>query len=105
VTISSPVDTVTIAYDNDPAVNPDPGQQGVGFHTIEFCPQAADLTLTKTVDNNAPVTGTDVTYTVTVNNEGTLDASAIEVTDLLPAGLSFVSAGHAHQYGGSDLYG
>lgn len=92
VTISSPVDTVTIAYDNDPAVNDDPGQQGVGFHTIGFCPQAADLTLVKTVDNAAPVTGADVTYTLTLNNEGTLDATGVEVSDILPAGLSFVSA-------------
>jgi len=45
VTISSPVDTVVIEYDNDPAVNADPGQQGVGLHTIEFCPQAADLVM------------------------------------------------------------
>ena len=92
VTISSPVDTVVIEYDNDPAVNADPGQQGVGLHTIEFCPQAADLVMAKTVDNAAAVTGTNVIYTVTATNEGTLDATLVEVTDLLPAGVSFVSA-------------
>jgi uncharacterized repeat protein (TIGR01451 family) len=92
VTISQPVDNVLIEYDNDPAVNPSPGQQGVGLHTIEFCPQAADLALAKDIDNAAPVTGTDVIYTITVENEGTLAATAVEVTDLLPAGLNFVSA-------------
>lgn len=92
VTISSPVDTVVIAYDNDPAVAANPGQQGVGLHTVEFCPQAADLNLTKTVDNSAPVANSNVTYTISVNNEGTRAGSAIEVTDLLPTGLTFVSA-------------
>ncbi len=92
VTFSSPVDTVLIEYDNDPAVNTDPGNQGVGFHTIGFCPQMPDLELTKQVDNTAPVTGTNVTYTLTLSNVGTTDGTGVEVTDLLPAGLSFVSA-------------
>ena len=91
VTISQPVDTVTIEYDNDPAVVADPGQQGVGVHTIEFCPKAPDLTLSKVVDNSAPVTGADVIYTITVQNEGTEDATAVDVTDLLPTGVSYVS--------------
>lgn len=92
VTINQPVDTVLIEYDNDPAVNAAPGQQGVGLFTIDYCPLSPDLTLTKTVDNIAPVTATNVTYTITALNEGTEDATLVEVVDLLPSGLSFVSA-------------
>ena len=92
VTFSAPVDTVLIEYDNDPAVNAAPGQQGVGLHTIGYCPQMPDLELTKQVDNAAPVSGTNVTYTLTLSNVGTTDSTGVEVADLLPAGLGFVSA-------------
>ena len=52
----------------------------------------ADLSLTMTVDNAAPIEGTDVTFTITVENGGPDNTKEILVTDLLPAGLTFVSA-------------
>ncbi len=51
----------------------------------------SDLSLTKTIDNANPVVGTDVVFTITVNNDGKSDASGIEVTDLLPNGYTYVS--------------
>ncbi len=71
------------------------GIEGGGSDAIELviCIPQADLQLTKVVDNNAPVSGTNVTFTLTVTNNGGPDAANnIEVTDLLPAGLTFVSA-------------
>lgn len=53
---------------------------------------SADIGLLKTVDDAAPNVGSDVTYTLTVTNHGPSDATGIEVTDHLPAGVSFVSA-------------
>lgn len=52
----------------------------------------ADLEITKSVDNLQPENGKEVTYTVSVKNNGTGSASNIEISDLLPGGLVFVSA-------------
>ncbi|WP_456427546.1 SdrD B-like domain-containing protein [Rhodocaloribacter sp.] len=52
----------------------------------------ADLSLTMTVDNPVPIEGTDVTFTITVENDGPDNTKDVVVTDLLPAGLTFVSA-------------
>ncbi len=46
----------------------------------------------KTVDNPTPDFGTKVTFTIKVTNNGPSNADVVEVTDLLPAGLDFVSA-------------
>jgi len=58
----------------------------------------ADLNLTKSVDNATPNTGDTVIFTITVTNEGLNNSSNIEVTDLLPAGLSFVSYSSSTAY-------
>ncbi|MBL7785420.1 MAG: DUF11 domain-containing protein, partial [Chitinophagales bacterium] len=52
-----------------------------------------DLALTKTVDNSSPSINTDVSFVLTLSNESSATAASnVTVTDLLPAGLSFVSA-------------
>jgi uncharacterized repeat protein (TIGR01451 family) len=52
----------------------------------------ADLSVTKTVSDATPNVGDQITFTVTLNNAGPDDATGVQVTDLLPAGLTFVSA-------------
>ena len=52
----------------------------------------ADLELTKDVDDSTPVMGSDVTYTITLTNNGPTDATGVTVTDLLPSGVAFVSS-------------
>ena len=53
--------------------------------------QSADLAITKT-DSPDPVTaGTNLTYTITVNNNGPDVAANASWTDTLPAGATFVS--------------
>ena len=54
--------------------------------------RVADLAVDKVVDNAAVDVGTDVTFTVTLTNNGPNDATGVTVTDQLPAGLAFVSA-------------
>ncbi len=49
----------------------------------------ADLAVTKSVDNTNPSEGDTVIYTVTVTNNGPLDATNVSVTDLLPTGLTY----------------
>src|SRR4029077_9296200 len=54
--------------------------------------QQADLALTKTVDDPAAVPGDVVTFTITLSNNGPGAGTSVQVTDLLPAGLTFISA-------------
>jgi uncharacterized repeat protein (TIGR01451 family) len=53
---------------------------------------ACDLEITKTVSNANPKVGDTITYTVSVKNNGPDAATTSTVTDVLPAGLTFVSA-------------
>jgi uncharacterized repeat protein (TIGR01451 family) len=51
----------------------------------------AALSVLKYVDNPAPSTGSNVTFTVMVSNGGPAIARGVEITDLLPAGLTYLS--------------
>jgi uncharacterized repeat protein (TIGR01451 family) len=52
----------------------------------------ADLTLSKSVEPSVASVGDTVTFTVTLTNAGPGAATGVTVRDLLPAGLTFVSA-------------
>src|SRR5262249_26016484 len=60
--------------------------------TASVNPQQADLALSKTVDNPTPNVGDTVTFTITLTDNGPNNATGVSVTDLLPAGLTLVSA-------------
>jgi len=52
----------------------------------------ADLGVAKIVDDAAPPEGDTVTYTVTVTNAGPSTATVVQLSDSLPAGVTFVAA-------------
>lgn len=52
----------------------------------------ADLSITKTAPAGPYLPGASITYTLTVSNAGPGVANGVTVTDVLPAGTSFVSA-------------
>lgn len=54
-----------------------------------------DLQVTNSVSNTTPDAGTNITFTLTAQNNGPSDATGVTVTNLLPPGYSFVSAGTA----------
>jgi uncharacterized repeat protein (TIGR01451 family) len=68
--------------------------------TLYTCTPQADLSLTKTVSNPAPVEGTALSYTLTVTSDAasTGTATGITVQDTLPAGFTFTSAAGAGTY-------
>lgn len=90
------------------------GQNAQGTWTLKICDQQgvdtgsfrradlyitqlpsdfADLSLTKTVSNASPVNGANITYTLSLTNSAVSNqTAAATVKDLLPLGLSFVSA-------------
>ncbi|MCP3977284.1 MAG: DUF11 domain-containing protein, partial [bacterium] len=83
---------VTAAGETD--VDSTPGDSGGDdYDTESVSPGSAiDLSLTKVVDNATPDVGSNVEFTITVDNAaGFSDATGVAVTDILPAGYSYVS--------------
>ncbi|MBZ0268078.1 DUF11 domain-containing protein, partial [bacterium] len=81
------VNTATITAATPPDTVP-----GNDSDTADITVQSADLAVTKTVDDPAPAEGGTVVYTVALANNGPDDATGVELTDLLPAGVTFVSS-------------
>lgn len=73
--------------------DPDPQEDdNTSSWTIIVPETNADLSITKTAATAPYSAGGEVTYTLTVTNNGPYDAKAVVVTDVLPAGLDFISA-------------
>ncbi|MDT5063453.1 MAG: large repetitive protein [Acidobacteriota bacterium] len=53
---------------------------------------ASNLAVTKTVNNATPNVGNTVIYTLTVTNNGPSNATNVRLTDVVPAGLTYVSS-------------
>ncbi|MBB5208809.1 Ig-like domain-containing protein [Chiayiivirga flava] len=70
-------------------VDPTPGDNS---STVNTTIAAADLALVKADGNVTAVPGGSIAYTLTVTNNGPSTASAVSVSDTIPAGLTFVSA-------------
>jgi uncharacterized repeat protein (TIGR01451 family) len=54
---------------------------------------AVDIALEKSVDDPAPPEGGTVVYTITATNAGPAAASGVQVSDVLPSGITFQSGG------------
>ncbi len=51
-----------------------------------------DLVLQKSIDNSLPNNGDNVTFNITLKNNGPSLATSIKVTDVLPLGLDYISS-------------
>ncbi|MFC8734428.1 hypothetical protein ACFT5B_18390 [Luteimicrobium sp. NPDC057192] len=81
--------TNTVAIGQSDAVDPNPDNDRAQARL--FVP-AADIEVTKTVDDATPHVGDEVTFTVGVTNWGPDPAQDVTVDDVLPAGLAYVSS-------------
>ena len=52
---------------------------------------SSDLAITKSVSNATPAVGANVIFTLTATNNGPSNSTGVSVTDLLPAGYTYVS--------------
>ncbi len=77
----------------DPDSTPDNNNAGEDDQaSAVFSPELVDLALTKTVSDLTPNLGDTITYTLTLANDGPSSATGVQVTDQLPAGVTFNSA-------------
>jgi uncharacterized repeat protein (TIGR01451 family) len=60
--------------------------------TLSVTPVLADLSLTQTVSTGRPGVGDEIVITLKVLNSGPNSAGGIQVEDILPTGLTFVSS-------------
>jgi uncharacterized repeat protein (TIGR01451 family) len=72
-------------------VEEDPDPDNDAATATVTAPPAADLSLVKTADRPNPANGQDVTFTLTVSNAGPDATTGVTVSDVLPAGLTYVS--------------
>ena len=87
VSPSSQTNSATITHSDQ--FDPNTGNNTA---TATETPQQADLVLSKSVDNPTPNVGDTITYTVALTDNGPDSGTNVQVTDLLPSSLSFVSA-------------
>ena len=69
----------------------DPASGNDSATDVDTLVPLADIALTTSVDNPTPGLGASVTLTVIATNLGPSDAAGVQVTDLLPPGLTWVS--------------
>jgi gliding motility-associated-like protein/uncharacterized repeat protein (TIGR01451 family) len=71
-----------------------PGSCGASSTTTinEIVNVCADLTITKTVDNPTPMVGENVTFTITITNNGPNDFVDLAVEESMPSGYEMVNS-------------
>ena len=88
---------VTFANEADPDSDPadGTGDDAAGAALTRNLPDLSgfqsDLSLTKTADTGTASVGDEVVFTLIIHNAGPIISAGVEVTDLLPSGLTYVS--------------
>ncbi|WP_019266189.1 DUF11 domain-containing protein, partial [Methanobrevibacter smithii] len=70
----------------------------VGNKTSKINVTVPEITPDKTVDNENPNFGDNVTYTIVVSNDGITDAKKVIIKDVLAKGLKFIEANYNGVY-------
>ena len=91
VDINHDGDLTNTATISSTTLDPDPADNSSTAVTTDDA-AGTDLQIQKTVDADTVKPGDVDTYTIVVSNDGPADATGVQVEDVLPAGLDFVSA-------------
>jgi uncharacterized repeat protein (TIGR01451 family)/CSLREA domain-containing protein len=83
--VSNGIFTTTVTINND-----DSDENPFTFD-IRCNVGGLDLAVNKTVSNPTPLEGDTIIYSITVTNGGTINATNVVITDLLPTGVTYVS--------------
>ncbi|MCX7546596.1 hypothetical protein OS188_01370, partial [Xanthomarina sp. F1114] len=84
--------TASDQFDPDSTPNNDDGDQSEDDEdNFTLAPETADLSLNKTVSNNQPNVGDVVTFTITLSNAGTVEATGVSVQDMVPVGYGNIT--------------
>ena len=67
------------------------GAFGTAIGAFRFSNCGTDLSISKTVTPAHPNAGEEAVYTITVNNNGSVDATNVVVTDALPSQVSYLA--------------
>jgi uncharacterized repeat protein (TIGR01451 family) len=89
-TTGAVTNTATVSIPTDPTPDPTPDDNSSSAQTTVS--PVAGLVLTMIDVPDPVVAGELLTYTITVHNDGPSDATAVRVTDTLPAGVTFEAA-------------
>ena len=93
--------TVGVDSNNTACANSDDNTTDVcdsAILTPKATPTDVVLSMAKGVDENTPLIGETITYTMSVTNVGTTQATDVNITDILPVELDFVSASAGGSY-------
>ena len=95
ITITPPPETITVTPPPETiTVTPSPETPPLEIPPMappSEIPATFDLAIEQTVSNLRPLEDENVTYTITITNLSSIPASGVEVTDQLPAGITFIS--------------
>ncbi|HPO57015.1 MAG TPA: SdrD B-like domain-containing protein [Ignavibacteriaceae bacterium] len=80
------------------------GEQKIDVDAGMFYSYEADLKIQKTASKSNPDDNEIITYTIVVTNDGPATATNVEVRDVIPAGLDFITSA-ASQGGYDDITG
>ncbi|MDJ0497714.1 MAG: proprotein convertase P-domain-containing protein, partial [Acidimicrobiia bacterium] len=89
---TTPGQLFEISITTGAATNPRTVDNGGDYESTVCYVPGSDLWVDKTVDDDTPLETTNVTYTIEVFNAGPANATGVVVEDVLPAGVTFVSA-------------
>jgi len=85
--------TASDQFDVDSTPNNDDGDQSEDDESnMSINTPTTDISVTKEVNELEPAIGDTITFTISVTNEGTLDATSVNILEVLPSGYEYISA-------------
>src|SRR5262249_1027927 len=84
--------TITATVPTLDQIDPSPSNNTASGSITTPTPLVADLQLLAGVDDATPIAGETIHFTLTLKNLGPDNATGVQVTDLLPPGLTFAGA-------------